>query len=64
MTLFSGVEPVRFEGPDTANEFAYRVYDKDRIVQGGRMEEWLKVRRVLLAFLQLARQRCLWCGHA
>ena len=43
MTLFSGVEPVRFEGPGTQNEFAYRVYDKERIVQGRRMEEWLKV---------------------
>jgi xylose isomerase len=43
MTLFSGVEPVRFDGPETTNEFAYRVYDKERIVQGRRMEEWLKV---------------------
>jgi xylose isomerase len=43
MTLFSSVEPVRFEGPDTKNEFAYRVYDKDRMVLGRRMEEWLKV---------------------
>jgi xylose isomerase len=42
MTLFSGVEPVRFEGPDTTNDFAYRVYDKDRVVLGRRMEEWLK----------------------
>jgi xylose isomerase len=43
MTLFSSVEPVRFEGPASSNEFAYRVYDKDRLVQGKRMEEWLKV---------------------
>jgi xylose isomerase len=43
MSLFSTVEPVRFEGPDTRNEFAYRVYDKDRVVLGKRMEEWLKV---------------------
>jgi xylose isomerase len=43
MSLFSGVEPVRFEGPSTKNEFAYRVYDKDRVVLGKRMEEWLKV---------------------
>jgi xylose isomerase len=43
MTLFSSVEPVRFEGPGSSNEFAYRVYDKDRLVQGRRMEEWLKV---------------------
>jgi xylose isomerase len=43
MSLFSGVEPVRFHGPNTKNEFAYRVYDKDRVVLGKRMEEWLKV---------------------
>jgi xylose isomerase len=43
MSLFSSVEPVRFEGPGTKNEFAYRVYDKDRVVLGKRMEEWLKV---------------------
>jgi xylose isomerase len=42
MTLFSNVEPVRFEGPLTTNEFAYRVYDKDQIVLGKRMEDWLK----------------------
>jgi xylose isomerase len=43
MTLFSGVDPVRYEGPETTNEFAYRVYDKDRIVLGKRMEEWLRL---------------------
>lgn len=43
MSLFSSVDPVRFEGPGTQNEFAYRVYDKDRLVQGKRMEDWLKV---------------------
>jgi xylose isomerase len=42
MSLFSSVEPVRFEGANTKNEFAYRVYDKDRMVQGKRMEDWLK----------------------
>ena len=43
MTLFSNVDPVRFEGPGSSNEFAYRVYDKDRLVQGKRMQDWLKV---------------------
>jgi xylose isomerase len=43
MSLFSSVEPIRFEGPGTKNEYAYRVYDKDRVVLGKRMEEWLKV---------------------
>jgi xylose isomerase len=42
MSLFSSVEPVRFEGPDAKSEFAYRVYDKDRVVLGKRLEEWLK----------------------
>ncbi|HEY1892732.1 MAG TPA: xylose isomerase [Steroidobacteraceae bacterium] len=42
MTLFSSIEPVRFEGPETASEFAYRVYDKDRKVLGKRMEDWLR----------------------
>jgi xylose isomerase len=43
MSIFSGVEPIRYAGPTTDNEFAYRVYDKDRKVLGRRMEEWLKV---------------------
>ncbi|HWM65084.1 MAG TPA: xylose isomerase [Steroidobacteraceae bacterium] len=43
MSLFSTVEPVRFAGPDTRNEFSYRVYDKNRVVLGKRMDEWLKV---------------------
>src|SRR3984957_8994624 len=43
MSLFSTVEPVRFAGPGTKNEFSYRVYDAERVVLGKRMEEWLKV---------------------
>ena len=42
MSLFSSVEPVRFAGADAKSEFAYRVYDKDRVVLGKRMEDWLK----------------------
>jgi len=42
MSLFSSVEPVRFEGPDARSEFAYRVYDKDRVVLGKRLADWLK----------------------
>ena len=42
MSLFSNIQPVRFEGPDTENEFAYRVYDKERLVLGKRMEDWLR----------------------
>jgi xylose isomerase len=43
MSIFSGVEPVRFAGADTDKELAYRVYDKDRVVLGKRMDQWLKV---------------------
>ena len=43
MSLFSNVEPIEFEGPNTENEFAYRVYDKDRVVLGKRMEDWLRL---------------------
>src|ERR1700733_11526955 len=43
MSIFSDVEPIRFAGPAADSEFAYRVYDKNRLVLGKRMEEWLKV---------------------
>ena len=43
MSLFSSVEPVAFQGGDSTSEFAYRVYDKDRVVLGKRMEDWLRV---------------------
>ena len=42
MSLFSSVEPVKFAGSNAKSEFAYRVYDKDRVVLGKRLEEWLK----------------------
>lgn len=43
MTIFSDVAPIRFEGPDTANDLAFRAYDKDRLVLGRRMEDWLRI---------------------
>jgi xylose isomerase len=42
MSLFSSVEPVRFAGPDAESEFSYRVYDKDRMVLGKSLAQWLK----------------------
>lgn len=42
MSLFSDIAPVRFEGPETSNEYAFRVYDKDRKVLGKPMQEWLR----------------------
>jgi xylose isomerase len=42
MNLFSEIDQVRFEGADSGNEFAYRVYDRDRKVLNRRMQDWLK----------------------
>jgi xylose isomerase len=42
MSVFSGIGPVRFEGADATSEFAYRVYDRDRMVRGRRMQDWLR----------------------
>jgi xylose isomerase len=42
MTVFSHIPPVRYEGPNTANTFAFRHYDKDRLVLGKRMEDHLR----------------------
>ncbi len=36
-------EPIRYEGPDTDTELAYRVYDPDRMVLGRRMEDHLRI---------------------
>jgi xylose isomerase len=43
MSIFSAIEPVRFAGIDTRNEYAYRVYDKDRMVLDKRMQDWLRI---------------------
>jgi len=40
--FFAGIPTIRYEGPDSANELAYRFYDKDRIVLGKRMEDHLR----------------------
>jgi xylose isomerase len=42
MSIFSHIGPVRFEGPDTDNDFAFRVYDSKRELLGKTMEEWLR----------------------
>ncbi len=39
---FSQFDTVRYEGPDSANDLAYRWYDKDRVVLGKRMEDHLR----------------------
>ncbi|HUO99199.1 MAG TPA: xylose isomerase [Rhizomicrobium sp.] len=43
MSIFSDVSPVRYEGPESKNDFAYKVYDKDRVVLGKKMEDWLRL---------------------
>jgi len=41
--FFADVSPIRYEGPDTDTELAYRFYDPDRIVLGKRMEDQLRI---------------------
>ena len=33
-SYFHGVDPIRYEGPQSHNPLAFRWYDKDRIVLG------------------------------
>jgi len=40
---FPAIEPIRYEGPDTSNPLAFRVYDPDRIVADKRMEDHLRI---------------------
>jgi xylose isomerase len=41
--FFTDVAPIRFEGPDTDTELAFRVYDPDRVVLGERMADHLRM---------------------
>jgi xylose isomerase len=40
--FFKGIPAIRYEGPSSANEFAFRHYDPDEIVLGKRMEDHLR----------------------
>jgi xylose isomerase len=40
--FFPGIGKIRCEGPETENPFAYRFYDRDRLVLGKRMEDHLR----------------------
>lgn len=42
MTIFADLPIVTYKGPETDDDFAYRWYDKDRIVLGRRMEDHLR----------------------
>lgn len=39
---FAPFDVIRYEGPDSSNDLAYRWYDKDRMVLGKRMEDYLR----------------------
>jgi len=39
---FAPFDTVRYEGPDSTSDLAYRWYDKDRVVLGKRMEDYLR----------------------
>jgi xylose isomerase len=39
---FAPFDTIKFEGPDSENELAYRFYDKNRVVLGKTMEEQLR----------------------
>ncbi|HEY6816853.1 MAG TPA: xylose isomerase [Croceibacterium sp.] len=41
-SYFADIAPIRYEGPESDNELAYRWYDKDRVVAGKRMEDHLR----------------------
>jgi xylose isomerase len=42
-SYFADIEPVKFEGLESANPLAYRYYDKSRVVMGKTMEEHLRM---------------------
>lgn len=39
---FDDFSTIRYEGPESTNDLAYRFYDKDRVVFGKRMEDYLR----------------------
>ncbi len=41
-SYFKDIEPVKYEGENSTNPFAYRYYDKNRVVMGKTMEEHLR----------------------
>lgn len=40
--FFNGIPAIRYEGPESDNEFAYRQYDPDELILGKRMEDHLR----------------------
>ncbi|MBM9595567.1 xylose isomerase [Roseitranquillus sediminis] len=42
MSYFAGIEPIRYEGPESGVELAFRHYDPDATVGGARLEDQLR----------------------
>ena len=42
MDYFAGIDPIKYEGPQSKNPLAFHWYEKDRIVLGKRMEDHLR----------------------
>ena len=40
--FFKGIPAIRYEGPESSNEFAFRHYNPDEVVMGKRMEDHLR----------------------
>jgi xylose isomerase len=40
--FFKGIPPVRYEGPETENDYAFRHYNPDEVLMGKRMEDHLR----------------------
>ncbi|MBL4767825.1 MAG: xylose isomerase [Rhodobacteraceae bacterium] len=41
-SFFQGIDPIKYEGPDSINPLAYHHYNPDEIVMGKRMEDHLR----------------------
>jgi xylose isomerase len=41
--FFTGVEPIRYEGPETDNPLAFRYYNADRVIMGAPMRDHLRM---------------------
>ncbi len=41
--FFGDIEPIRYEGPESGNPFAFKHYEPDRMVMGKRMEDHLRM---------------------
>jgi hypothetical protein len=54
--FFANIPKVRYEGPETENEFAFRHYDADEVVMGKPDGGPPALRGRLLALLRLARR--------